>query len=283
MSKNIDLHVHSTASDSTCTPTQIVNLALEKGLCAVALTDHDTLGGVDEALAAAEGTPLLVIPGIEFSTTYGEIEVHMLGLDINHKDPSFVKAVRHYQDLRNERNLKMMEKMREHGIDINHEKMAEEFPDKSGVWTRAHFGRYLLNHGYVSTRQEAFDRYLADGACCFVKRPEISPFTVIQQIHEAGGVAVLAHPLLYKLNEEELRLLVSRCAQAGLDGLEVMYSRNKEGDEEAMRRLADTYHLKISGGSDFHGQNKPDISLGSGVHNLEIPWEVWENLRGPSA
>ncbi len=280
MTNFIDLHAHSTASDGTLTPTQIVDLALEKGLRAVALTDHDTLSGVDEALNAARDTSLLLIPGIEFSTTYGEIEVHMLGLSVNHRYPSFVEAVRHYQELRNQRNLKMMEKMRAHGIDIDSEKMAAEFPDKSGVWTRAHFGRYLLNHGYVSERQEAFDRYLADGACCFVKRPEISPFTVIEQIHEAGGIAVLAHPLLYKLSAEELDLLVSRCADAGLDGLEAMYSRNKEGDEEAMRCLADAYHLKISGGSDFHGRNKPDIDLGSGAHNLEIPWEVWENLRG---
>lgn len=279
MTNYIDLHVHSTASDGTCSPSELVELAIQKGLRAFALTDHDTTDGIDEALEAARDTDLEVIRGIEFSTNYKGHDIHVVGLDMDHHDPKFMQTLADFKDGRNLRNLKMMEKMREHGIDISVEKLKAAYPDITGVWTRAHFARFMLDFGYVSERQEAFDKYLADDACCFVPRVKVSPFDIPDVVHAAGGYVILAHPLLYGLTPEELEELVSKCKEVGFDGMETMYSRNKEGDEERMRALAEKYNLKVSGGSDFHGANKPDIDLGTGMDNLKITYDVWENIR----
>ena len=155
--------------------------------------------------------------------------------------------------------------------------MADAFPDC--VWTRAHFARYLMEHGYVSSVREAFPRYLGDHAPCFVPREKVTPWQAIELIHQSGGIAVLAHPLLYGLGQEQLRLLFSRLRKAGLDGVEVFYSSNSREEERLSRQLARDYDLVPSGGSDFHGDNKPEISLGTGRGNLRIPYSVLEQLR----
>ena len=279
MTNLIDLHVHSNCSDGTCSPSELVKKALKENLRAFALTDHDTTDGIDEALLAASGTCLEVIPGIEFSTTYEEKDIHMLGLGIDHHNAHFQESLEVFRNHRHTRNLQMIDKLREHGIDISYEKLLLEYPDCTDVWTRAHFARFLLDHGYVSSRNEAFDRYLGDHACCFVPRPKVSPFQVISLIHETGGYAVLAHPLLYGFSSQNLELLVRRCKEAGVDGIETVYSRNRGSDESAMRQLARRFGLKITGGSDFHGDNKPDIQLGTGTGNLRIPYELWAHLK----
>ncbi len=280
MTNFIDLHVHSNYSDGTCSPTQLVQMALSKSLRAFALTDHDTTDGIPEAMEAAQGTGLEVIPGIEFSTTYDKKDIHVLGLGIQYEQEAFQEALKRFQNSRNTRNLQMIEKLQEHGIDISYEKILEQYPDCASVWTRAHFARYLFEHGYVSSRNEAFDRYLGDRACCFVPRPKVSPFEVISIIHEAGGFAVLAHPLLYGFSDKNLEILVAKCKEAKIDGLEAVYSKNTPSDESRMRQLARKFGLKVTGGSDFHGENKPDIDLGVGKGNLRIPYELWESLKG---
>lgn len=278
MEELIDLHVHSNCSDGTYTPEELVAYALEKGLKAFALTDHDTTAGIARAQRAASGTGLELIPGIELSTEYKGKDIHILGLGINPENAYFQDQLLRFQNARDLRNEKMIEKLREHGIDITLEQMRTCFPDS--VWTRAHFARYLFDHGYVKEMWDAFDLYLGDHAPCFIPREKVTPFQAVQLIHEGGGYAVLAHPLLYRLGEEPLNLLVKTLTGCGLDGIEAIYSTNRFSDEADMRQLARRYGLAITGGSDFHGSNKPSIDLGCGKGNLRIPYRLWKTICG---
>lgn len=278
MEELIDLHVHSNCSDGTYSPEELVSYALQKGLKAFALTDHDTTAGIARAQRAASGTGLELIPGIELSTEYKGKDIHILGLGIDPENAYFQEQLLKFQNARDLRNEKMIEKLREHGIDITLEQMRACFPDS--VWTRAHFARYLFDHGYVKEMWDAFDLYLGDHAPCFVPREKVTPFQAVQLIHEGGGYAVLAHPLLYHLGEEALDLLVKTLTGCGLDGIEAIYSSNRLSDETDMRRLARRYGLAITGGSDFHGSNKPSIDLGCGKGNLRIPCRLWKTICG---
>lgn len=275
--KRIDLHVHSNCSDGRLSPRELVAYAAEKGLAAMALTDHDTICGVSEAVKAAEQYGLELIPGLEFSTNYKGIDVHVLGLDIAWQDPEFIRDLRDFQDSRDVRNRKMIAKMQEYGVDITYEKMAADNPDS--VWTRANFARYLLDHGYVRSMPDAFARYIGDQAPCFVPREKVTPDQAVDLIHRAGGLAVLAHPMLYRLSDDELDQLVAMLKSHDLDGIEAIYSTYRWLDESRVKQLARKYELCITGGSDFHGSNKPDIDLGTGRGNLNIPYELWENLK----
>ena len=219
-----------------------------------------------------------LIPGIELSTEYKGKDIHILGLGIDPENAYFQDQLLRFQNARNLRNEKMIEKLREHGIDITLEQMRACFPDS--VWTRAHFARYLFDHGYVKEMWDAFDLYLGDHAPCFIPREKVTPFQAVQLIHEGGGYAVLAHPLLYRLGEEPLNLLVKTLTGCGLDGIEAIYSTNRFSDEADMRQLARRYGLAITGGSDFHGSNKPSIDLGCGKGNLRIPYRLWKTICG---
>ena len=275
--KRIDLHVHSNCSDGRLSPSELVDYAAEKGLAAMALTDHDTIAGIPEAMEAAKSYDLELIPGLEFSTNYNGKDVHILGLDIAWQDPDFIRDLKSFQDSRDIRNRKMIALMQEHGIDITYEKMAAENPDS--VWTRANFARYLLEHGYVKTMPDAFSRYVGDEAPCFVLREKVTPDQAVDLIHRFGGLAVLAHPMLYKLSDEALDELVRTLKEHDLDGIEAIYSTYRWMDESRVKCLARKYELCITGGSDFHGSNKPDIDLGIGRGNLKIPYELWTNLK----
>ena len=276
--KYIDLHVHSTCSDGTFTPAGLVSYAVQKGLAAIALTDHDTVEGLEEASAAAVGTGLELVPGIEFSTEYKERDIHILGLDIQPKQTDFAKHLKAFQESRDARNEEMTLRLQnlEH-IPITMEALRSAYGD--AVLTRAHFGRWLFDHGYVRSIREAFSRYIGDDCPCFVPRKRTDPRQAIALIRNAGGIPILAHPLLYHLTDAELEELVRYLKEAGLQGIEAIYSSNTGLGESSMRRLARKMNLKISGGSDFHGKNKPLLDLGSGKGNLKIPYEVLEQLR----
>ena len=277
MGKLIDLHVHSDCSDGTCSPEELVELAKQKGLSAFALTDHDTTEGVARARHAAEGTGVCVIPGIEFSTSYEKRDVHVLGLGIDPEDEYFQENLDRFRNSRDRRNEEMIRKMQEHGISITQEEVEKLFPD--AVITRAHFARFLVEKKFVGSTNEAFDRYLGERACCFVPREKVTPFQAVRLIKENGGYAVLAHPLIYGFSKGKLEELVREMKKAGADGIEAIYSQNRWNDEGEMRALAKRHGLKITGGSDFHGSNKPGIEMGTGKGNLRIPYELWENLR----
>lgn len=273
----VDLHVHSTKSDGTYTPTELVNYAIEKGLTAFALTDHDTIDGIEEALEAAKDKPITVIPGIEYSTEYLNRDVHIVGLFIDYKAPVFLEYLARFQQSRTDRNYKLCANLRGADIDITYEALLEMFPD--AVITRAHYAKYLLSKGYVKSMKEAFDRYLGDHTPYFVHREKITPQEVIQVTLQAGGVPILAHPTLYGLGKEQLDILVSTLTEHGLRGIECVYSTYTNSDEREIKALAAKYNLLPSGGSDFHGSNKPGLDLGIGYGRLYVPEEYVTNLK----
>ena len=277
MEKLIDLHVHSSVSDGTFSPEELVAYALEKKLAAFALTDHDTTDGIKAAQKAAEGTELEVVPGIELSTTWHNRDIHIVGLDINWKNPDFQKTLQGFRDSRELRNDKVLALLQKENISITRKDMEESFPDS--VWTRAHFARFLLDHHYVGSVKEAFDRYLGDHAKCYVPREKVTPIQAIQLIHQGGGKAVFAHPLLCRFSKERLESFLDVLKKEGLDGVETMYSSYTPSDQLRMTKLASHFGLKNSGGSDFHGSNKPHIDLGSGTGKLQIPYSVLKELR----
>lgn len=272
-----DLHVHSSCSDGTFTPSQLVSYACEKGLAAFALTDHDTTAGLEEAFLAARETDLEVIPGIEFSTEYLGKDIHIVGLDIDYKNPEFVEQLQVFRDSRNIRNRKMIRRLKDGGIDISWEQMEEAFG--KAVWTRAHFARYLMDHGYVREMPEAFSRYVGDHCPYFVPREKVTPAQAVDLIFRTGGIPILAHPMQYHLGEDGIRTLLSILKEAGLMGAEAIYSTHSATEEALIRRLCEEMDLLISGGSDFHGSNKPDIDLGCGRGNLVIPYTILQQLR----
>ena len=281
----IDLHTHSNKSDGSFSPAELVDVAAHKGITYIALTDHDTIEGIDEAKKRAQeissdpDAPYpapVVIPGIEFSTDWNGRDVHVVGLDIDHTNPEFVGKLDFFLESREGRNRKMAENLREIGIGISYEALVKSFPES--VLTRAHFARYLYEYGYVRSTHEAFERYLGPDAPCYVPREKITPFQAVEMTLMAGGIPVLAHPLIYKFGDEKLRRLIAEMKEAGLVGIEAMYSTHSVEDEEYIRKLADECGLMISGGSDFHGSNKPGIELGTGCGNLDIPEQVWFDL-----
>ena len=274
----IDLHTHSNASDGTCSPTRVVEIALQKGLRAVALTDHDTVQGIDEALAAANafGNQIQVIPGTELSVAYKKGDIHIVGLFINHHNSGFQKMTSLLIQRRQERNEKMAANLQKAGIPITVEDLTKDNPET--VVTRAHFARFLVEKQIVPSVQDAFRKYLDTSTPYYVPREYIQPEEGISLIRHAGGVPVLAHPLHYNLAPNELEALIRRLVKAGLMGIEVMYSNHSTQDEFYARSLAKKYGLMPSGGSDFHGSNKPAIDIGTGRGNLRIPYSYLETL-----
>jgi len=294
----IDLHNHSTKSDGTFTPTELVIHAMEKGLTAFALTDHDTIDGLEEAFCYAdsmrngsipfpatavpvEGSKLPavpeIIPGIEFSTEYLHKDVHVVGLDIDYHNEVFKNKLNNFLDSRDGRNMKMAEKLASLGIGITYEGMLQMFPDC--VLTRAHFARYLLEYGYVKSSKEAFDRYLSPGCPGYVPREKVTPVQAVKMTLEAGGIPVLAHPMIYAFSDSELKTLISEMKEAGLIGIEAVYCTHSLADERYVRGLASEFDLEISGGSDFHGDNKPGLDMGTGYGKLYVPDELLGKLR----
>lgn len=276
--RKIDLHVHSTESDGTFTPEELILEAKKAGLAAMALTDHDTVNGVAAAREAAKDTEIELISGVELSTEYKGKEVHMVGLFLDEKNPALLKHLAHFREKRDGRNEAMCALLRKEGFDITETALHEMFPD-AAVLTRAHVANYLVNKGYIPSISVAFEKYIGDGCRCQVPRDMITPMEGIDLIHNAGGKAILAHPILYKMSDQRLRELFSDCKAKGLEGVEAIYSTYQPGDERYIRKLASEYDLKISGGSDFHGANKPKIKLGTGMGNMFVPYELLEELR----
>ncbi len=275
--KAIDLHVHSKYSDGTLTPQELVDLAIYKGLKAIALTDHDTTAGLEEMITYAKDKDIEIVPGIELSTEYFGRDIHILGLYINPYHWKFQEHLKTFQDSRVMRNIKMCENLQTEGIDITYDALMDSF--KGAVITRAHYARFLLDKGYVKSMNEAFERYVGDHCKAFVPREKITPAQAVELILESGGIPVLAHPILYHLSDANLNTLVSTLKDAGLMGIEAVYSTYAPSEERYVKRLASKYDLLITGGSDFHGSNKKDIDLGVGRGHLFIPEELLDKLK----
>lgn len=280
---SIDLHTHTCKSDGSYTPTELVDYAIEKGLSAVAITDHDSIEGLDEALSHAKalrekGLPSIeVIPGIEFSTKYEQQDVHIVGLYIAYDSPVFLEPLNAFVNSRTNRNIKMCENLQSADIDITYEKLQARFPD--AVITRAHYASYLLEQGYVKSRQDAFAKYLGDHTKYFVPREKVTPAQAVSLILQAGGVPILAHPPLYHMGQERLDALTASLKEDGLMGIEAFYSTYSNQDVRDMLHLAKKYDLLLSGGSDFHGANKPGLDLGCGYGKLYVPEDLLTDIK----
>jgi predicted metal-dependent phosphoesterase TrpH len=242
----VDLHLHTTASDGTLTPTQLIEQIGQTSLKTVAVTDHDSTSGVDEALQVAERYPeILVIPGIEFGSEIGESEVHLLGLFIDHHSPDLQQALEQFREQRVDAARRMVVRLGELGIDISWDRVQEL---AQGAVGRPHIARAMLEAGYVETVREAFDRYIGSGGPARIPRPKFEPVEALELVHAAGGVGVVAHPRTVTHLEEVLEPL----AEAGLAGIEVYAEKYRVDHQEAYAQLAERYELVSCGGTDYH-------------------------------
>lgn len=273
----IDLHVHSNASDGTLTPTEVVKLAIDKNLAAIALSDHDTVKGVDEAIQAAKGSDLEVIPATELSCYYQGIEIHILGLFVNYQNPEFLEALDKLEQARFQRNLDMIQLFQKDGIDITFEELLADNPDS--IITRAHFARVLVQKGICKDKNVAFEHYLGVGCPYYLPKPQVTPEHSLSLITRAGGFPILAHPMLYHMGWSQIEELVQYLIPLGLKGIEAYHSSNYALQSDKLRSMANKYNLLISGGSDFHGSNKPDIELGTGRGSLRITEHILDQIK----
>ncbi len=272
----IDLHTHSTFSDGTFTPLQLVKYAEEKGLKAFALTDHDTTEGVKEAKSIE--TNVEVISGVEISTRYDKKEIHIVGLYVNENDADLNKQLKYYREKRVTRNFEILEKLNSLGVDITIDDVKESCT--GDVISRAHIAKALVSKGFVGSYTEAFDRYLGDNKCAYVPRETLDYEESMELITKAGGVPVLAHPLLYKMSDTNLENMMVKLRQKGLKAVEVYYSTHSNSDTQHIMAMANRVGLIYSGGSDFHGATKPKIDMGTGMGKLAVPYEILEKIRG---
>ncbi|MBN1477688.1 PHP domain-containing protein [Candidatus Sumerlaeota bacterium] len=274
----VDLHMHSTASDGSLTPSELVAHALEVGLAAIALTDHDTTDGVAEAIAAGERLGLEVVPGIEISAKRERGTLHIVGLFIDPANRRLQERCVRLRAERAARNGRMAERLTELGMPVS----IEEVRAKSGggVLGRPHFAAVMLEKGHVTSLDEAFDRWIAKGRPAYFPKALFDPAESIEMIHDAGGVAILAHPSqLLCDTAAELEGMVTELRDLGLDGIETQWSTATAEEMEEAERLAERHGLLRSGGSDFHGGVKPDIRIGVARGQIRLTGEVLEALR----
>lgn len=271
-----DLHTHSLSSDGTLPAHEVVRLASEAGLEAVALTDHDTVAGLDEAITAGHTRQIEVVPGVEISTVAGEQDIHVLGYWMDYRDPVFLSRLEQQRTVRERRNELMIAKLNELGVTITLEEVIEGLPRPLAPQEtigRPHMADVMVVKGYVGTVAEAFARYLGKEGAAYVNPPRIMPDEAIRWIHEAGGAAVLAHPGLYGDDA-----LVERLIAVGLDGIEVRHSDHSQEDEARYERLAQRHGLIMTAGSDFHGERHGQVLHGPlGARTVRI--EVVQQLR----
>lgn len=274
----VDLHTHTTASDGSYAPAELVRMAAEAGLAAVAITDHDTVAGNAEALEAGPSCDVEVVPGVEISVNHGGPSYHVLGYFVDYEHEPLLSSLESIRRFRDERNEKIVAKLNELGMRVTLEEIQAEARGESVG--RPHVAAVLLRKGYVADNQEAFDRYLAKGRPAYIDRDRLSAAGGIDLIRGAGGVAVFAHPGIYKWDDpEDLRRTVAEFAEMGMVGLEAYYSEYAPEDERRILALADEFGLVVTGGTDFHGAAKPEFELGRGTGNLAVPYELLEGLK----
>ena len=266
-----DLHAHTTASDGTLTPTELVQLGRQVGLTFLAITDHDTTAGVAEAQAAAQREGIRLLPGVELSADGPPGKCHLLGLGIDPAHPGLNATLADISEKRRTRNEHIAARLRALKIPVTLEEVTASAPPGANVG-RPHFAQWLLDRRHANSIADAFDRYLADGKAAYIERDTLTPEACISLIHEAGGVCLLAHPTLIRLAaQEKIEQRILALKERGMDGFEVYYPAHSVAETERLHRLAEKAGLLISGGSDFHGATKPTIKLGYLRDNERLP------------
>lgn len=273
----VDLHVHSNASDGSMSPTEVVAYAASKGLDAIALTDHDTIDGIVEATNAAACYPIELIPGIELSCMYHGTEIHILGLYLDVDNFALSEGLTAIRTIRDSRNRRMLTRFQEDGFAITKADLMEDNPYT--VITRSHFAKALTQKGYTATRKQAFDKYLQYGSRYCSRKEETTPETAMGLLRAANAFPVLAHPLLYNLGYAQIEQLVLDLKELGLRGIEVYHSSNNQYESGKLKQIAVQHHLLPSGGSDFHGTNKPDLDIGTGRGGLRISHLLLDDIK----
>ncbi len=272
----IDLHTHSTFSDGSFTPEQLAAAAAAAGLTAISLTDHDSVMGVDRFLAACSKQKVRGIPGVEISLDFPDGTMHMLGYFIDHRNPALTQHVAKLRSGREHRNREILKQVNAMGLTLTMSEVAA-YAGEDNVG-RLHFSQALVARGYVRTRDEAFKKYLSKGKPGYANRLRMTPAQGVEIIRNAGGLAVLAHPFTLHLGKQSLEKLVGDLAQAGLQGIEVFCPPQSPKQVKQYSSLADKFNLVATGGTDFHGAPMPDIKLGTGFGDLNVPDTVLDQL-----
>ncbi|HEY3280850.1 MAG TPA: PHP domain-containing protein [Armatimonadota bacterium] len=273
--KPVDLHAHTTASDGSLSPTELVRHAVGVGLGGLAVTDHDTTDGLAEAAGAAEELGLRFLSGVELSMVYSG-HFHLLGYGIQVGRGSLCERLAELRRQRASRNEVMVGKLNDLGVHVTLREVEAEAGGK--VVGRPHMALALLRKGYVSSTQDAFNRFLAKGALAYVPKAQLEPEEGFALIRDGGGLPVLAHPMTLKLGEAELEGRLREWKAQGLGGIECYYQRHTEDQTEMYLRLADRLGLVPTGGSDFHGEAKPKVALGDVRGGQALPMEVMDRL-----
>jgi predicted metal-dependent phosphoesterase TrpH len=273
----IDLHLHTTHSDGSLRPSEVLALAKAAKVSALAITDHDITTGIPEAMAAGQELGIEVIPGVEISSFDGKSELHILGYCLNWEDKEFNDRLATLRASRHRRNPLIIERLRAAGLDVTYEEVKALAGTESVG--RPHIAQLLMQKKYVTSAKEAFDRYLAEGKSAYVARDLPTPAEAIRWIREAKGVAVLAHPTWMKETGEGLQTCVAQLKEAGLGGVEVHYSTHSKSQTANYLEMAQRLSLLVTGGSDFHGITKPDIEVGYGRGDLQVNPRLLEPLK----
>ena len=274
----IDLHVHTLASDGSDTPADVVRMAVELGLRAVAVTDHDTFAGLPEAIEAGARYGVEVVPGVELSTIYDGVEVHVLGYYMDAGHPRLRAMMARATAERNARNETMVQRLHDAGYPVTMDALHAAFPGQT-MLGRPHISEYLMRHGYVASVQDGMKNLLGRGKPFYVARYNIPLEESVETLRAAGGLPVVAHLFKYRYTPEQLTAMVDAAAAAGAVGLEAMYTNYTPEQEQAVHVLAAERGLLCTGGTDYHGARKPDIALGRGFGNLRVPYALLEGLK----
>lgn len=276
----VDLHMHTTYSDGTFSPRELLNYCKEKGLQYISITDHDTMAAYNEAEDIARELNITLIPGIEISADYSPGTMHILGYYVHRHNEKLSKMIHEVQQHREERNPKIIGKLNALGINISMEELFEEGSDEKDTQIgRPHIANILLRKGYVKNKVEAFTKYLAKGSTAYVPKKRVQMKRAIETIVEAGGVASLAHPIQMQLDDEALENQLVKLMDYGLSALEVYSSCQGTKQNSVYKKIAKKLGLAITGGSDFHGTNKPSIDLSFLGKNVELGYDVIQELE----